>query len=56
MKVKHKEYLGDSVYLEYDGYMMILTTDNGTGASNTIFMEPEVVDAFIKLAKEKHHV
>lgn len=40
-----KEYLGDSVYAEHDGYAVVLTTDNGYGASNTIVMEPEVVSA-----------
>lgn len=37
-----KRYLGDSVYVEIEGGMLKLTTENGLGASNTIFMEPEV--------------
>jgi len=41
-----KVYLGDSVYAEFDGYSIIITTDNGCGASNTIILEPEVVSAF----------
>ena len=41
-----KEYLGDSVYIEFDGYGFRLTTENGVGASNEIVMEPEVVAAF----------
>lgn len=40
-----KVYLGDSVYAAFDGYMIVLTTDNGDGASNTIYMEPSVIDA-----------
>ncbi len=41
-----KSYLGDSVYADFDGYMVILTTENGTGeASNRIFMEPQVFGA-----------
>lgn len=40
-----KDYLGDSVYAEFDGYAIVLTTDNGMGASNTIVMEPEVLRA-----------
>lgn len=45
-----KRYLGDSVYVDFDrwavGGAIILTTENGFGASNTIVMEPEVVKAF----------
>ena len=45
----YKQYLGDSVYAEYDKYgQIVLTTENGLGATNTIYLEPEVVVAFIK--------
>ena len=40
-----KDYLGDSVYAEFDGYGITLTTDNGHGPSNTIYLEPEVIEA-----------
>lgn len=40
-----KTYLGDSVYAAHDGYMLTLTTENGLGASNTIHLEPEILDA-----------
>jgi len=38
-----KTYLGDSVYAEFDGYYIILTTENGNGPSNTIMLEPPVL-------------
>ena len=38
-----KQYLGDSVYIDNDGYHIILTTENGYGPSNTIFLEPHLV-------------
>src|SRR6185436_3820561 len=42
----HKEYLGDSVYAEQlDDGSVVLTTDNGMGASNTIILEPAVLKA-----------
>jgi len=41
-----KVYLGDSVYAWFDGYGIILTTENGPEPSNVIAMEPEVVEAF----------
>lgn len=37
-----KSYLGDSVYVEIERGMLKLTTDNGVGASNTIYLEAEV--------------
>lgn len=48
----NKEYLGDSVYVENDGYGYILTTENGYGPSNTIYMEQEVFEAFTRYVKQ----
>lgn len=41
-----KEYLGDSVYVSFDGLMFTLTTENGLGPTNTIHLEPAVLNAF----------
>ena len=43
-----KVYLGDSVYVDTDGYGLTLTTENGYGPSNTIYLEPEVFDSLVK--------
>lgn len=43
-----KDYLGDSVYVEHDGYMLTLTTENGFGPSNTIHLEPAVYEALVR--------
>lgn len=43
-----KEYLGDSVYADFDGFAIVLTTENGDGASNTIVLEPQVLNALNK--------
>lgn len=40
-----KEYLGDSVYVEFDGYGIVMTTEDGVFASNRIILEPEVLMA-----------
>lgn len=40
-----KIYLGDSVYAQFDGWYVTLTTDNGFGATNTIHLEPAVLRA-----------
>lgn len=37
------EYLGDSVYADFDGYHVVLTTNNGFGPSNAIYLEPSVI-------------
>lgn len=40
-----KRYLGDSVYAEYDGERVILTTNNGypDDPRNTIVLEPQLL-------------
>lgn len=43
-----KEYLGDSVYVDIDSGMVRLTTENGYGATNTIFLELPVYEALVK--------
>jgi hypothetical protein len=47
-----KEYLGDSVYVEVVDGMFMLTTDNGEGPSNTIYLEPVVLAALMKYAEK----
>ena len=34
--------MGDSVYVRFDGNGLKLTTENGYGPTNTIYIEPEV--------------
>lgn len=43
-----RTYLGDGVYAGYDGYSIILTTENGFSGTNEIFLEPHVLDALIE--------
>lgn len=38
-----KQYLGDGVYANYDGYNVVLTTENGLSTTNTIYLEPAVL-------------
>lgn len=49
-----KTYLGDSVYAEYDNAqvesgpdVLTLTTENGEGPTNTIYLESEVFENLI---------
>ena len=47
------EYLGDSVYVEFDGFAYVLTTNNGhhDDPRNTIVMEPEVLRSLLRFVQ-----
>lgn len=45
-----KEYIGDGAYVEFDGYALILTTENGIEVTNTIYLEPDVLDKLNRYA------
>lgn len=49
---KYESYLGDAVYADYDGYNIELTTQYGEGATNTIYLEPAVLEALDRYRKE----
>lgn len=51
-----REYLGDSVYADYDGHYIVLTIDNGEGTTKAIYMEPQVCDAFERFQKKVHEM
>ena len=42
-----KVYLGDSIYADFDGYAVVLTTENGLpdDPSNRIILEPDILTA-----------
>lgn len=43
-----REYLGDSVYVDYNGArQIILQLDNGMGVHTEIVLEPEVFDELV---------
>lgn len=43
----NKTYLGDSVYAEFDGFSIVLTTENGlpSDPSNRIVLDDSVIQA-----------
>jgi hypothetical protein len=47
-----KEYLGDGVYVQHDGYALHLTTENGIETTNNIYLEPEVYVALVNYVKK----
>jgi hypothetical protein len=40
-------YLGDAVYVSFDGFNIILETSNGLNTTNTIFLEPMVFNGLL---------
>lgn len=49
---KWKRYIGDAVYVDFDGFNFILTTEDGLRATNTIILEPDVSAAFLSYVHE----
>jgi hypothetical protein len=55
-----RQYLGDNIYANFDGYYIVLTVEDKASfstnlTSNKIYLEPEVVHAleqYIKYIKE----
>lgn len=52
---EYKRYLGDAVYVKFDGYHIVLTTEDGIRATNTIALEPSVFTALIDYKKKLDH-
>lgn len=48
---EEKTYLGDGVYVSFDGYQLWLTTEDGIPQTNRIALEPEVYEALVKYVK-----
>lgn len=48
-----KQYVGDGVYLSYDGFHFVLTTENGISVQNEIFLDPQVTDTLIKIIETR---
>lgn len=43
-----KSYLGDGAYVDFDGFALVLTTENGISETNRIVLEPEVYTALVQ--------
>ena len=48
MTTSRKTYLGDGAYAEFDGYGIVLTTENGISVTNRIVLEPDVYRSLAK--------
>ena len=45
-EIEKKDYLGDGAYVKFDGYHVVLTTEDGINITNTVALEPSVLAAF----------
>ncbi len=57
MAESDKEYLGDGVWVAVENGMIKLTTEEGYGPTNTIFLELPVffeLEEYVKKIKEKY--
>lgn len=39
MNDNRKQYIGDGVYVDYDGFHLVLTTEDGISVTNTIYLD-----------------
>lgn len=47
MSTNNRQYLGDGVYVEYDGYHIVLKTGQPTLPTNTIYLDSQVINALV---------
>ena len=45
-KMQMRDYLGDGLYVGFDGYQVILYTDRGNEGVHWVALEPEVLKSF----------
>jgi hypothetical protein len=43
-----KDYIGDGVYVEYDGFGIVLNANDATNPTDSIYLEPEVCSRRIR--------
>jgi hypothetical protein len=46
-----KIYLGDGLYAEFDGWQVKLWAHDGEHTTNTVYLEPRVLEAFLDWLK-----
>jgi len=54
--VEKKTYLGDGAYVEFDGFGLWITTENGLTTTNRIYLEPSVLESLIRFAGQHYEM
>ena len=52
MPLIEKRYLGDGVFVEISGGMLVLTAEDGIRATDTIYLEVEMYEALVAFYEE----
>ena len=52
MDVDKERYLGDGLYVSFDGYQVRLRAPRYETSDHIVFMEPGVLDAFLAWSRE----
>jgi hypothetical protein len=47
-----REYLGDGLYAEFDGWQIRIFAHNGVNSTNVVFLEPDVLAAFLRYVEK----
>lgn len=50
---EHRDYIGDGVYVAFDGYAVWLRIDDHRNVGSQICLEPEVLEALVRFARRK---
>lgn len=45
--MERKQYLGDGLYADFDGYQIELYASNGERKTNSVYLEPGVLASFL---------
>lgn len=46
------QYLGDGLYVDFDGYQIKLYASDGIRATDTVWLEPRVLGRFLEYVEE----
>lgn len=49
-----KQYIGDGVYVEWNGFDFKVYTDNGYGATNVIYLGDAEIDGLVNFRKRTY--
>jgi hypothetical protein len=47
-----KTYLGDGAYADFDGYAIVVTTEDGVSVTNRIVFENDVYENLVKFVEK----
>ena len=53
IKSNPEEYLGDGVYVEFDGFQILLKANDHRNPTDTIALEPEVFNSLVRWVKNQ---